>query len=89
MDTPGSVVSSRSSLVVKLSGADRVIRCDRYVQDGGTSYLSRMYGGVRSIRATSSGTFPCLITDTYSSGGVVLVGALGVGYTSGRGRAQG
>lgn len=76
MDAPGSVVSSRSSFVVKAawSGPRRPIidtwrTAERYRTSStefGMSYFSRMAGGVSSIRATSSATFPWPMIDTCS-----------------------
>ena len=68
MDAPGSAVNSRSSFVVKAawSGPRRPIidtwrTAERFRTSStevGMSYFSRMPGGVSSIRATSSATFP-------------------------------
>jgi hypothetical protein len=68
MDAPGSAVNSRSSFVVKAawSGPRRPIidtwrTAERYrttSTEEGTSYFSSMLGGVSSIHATSSTTFP-------------------------------
>lgn len=76
MVAPGSVVNSRSSFVVKAAwrGPRRPIietrrtaeRCSTSSTEVGTSYFSRMPGGVSSIRATSSATFPWPMMDTCS-----------------------
>ena len=76
MDAPESVVNSRSSFVVKAawSGPRRPIidtwrTAERYRMSStgaGTSYSSRISGGVSNIRATSSATLPWPMMDKCS-----------------------
>ena len=84
MDVPSSVVNSRNSFVVKAAWSGprlpmmdtwrTVDRCRTSRTGAGTSYFSRMRGGVSNIRATSSATLPWPMIETcsvlWSGGGV-------------------